>query len=662
MAFNLFAAASNARYDANLAQTIRGGITYGNLILQQNTKTVDGALIINGNITFSNTGPTTLALLNFDHTFNGGTIVNNTAADGSITSTSGGTFRFAGPDISQTLNGSDGGTYTFHNLIFSNPGTPTALRTRTIQQSCTVNGDITIDNALGDTINLLVVNIGANQLTKASASGTLTAGAFTAIYTSGTSNFDNTVASFTTRSLAQNSIVRFFGTTQNIPGITYGTIEILGTGTKTVTGAMDINGNLTRIANNAVIDLGAFSHTLAGDLRINSQALMIPSTSTLTLDGGNQSILFGALNNVIAAGTGTKTLVGSQIVNGNLTINNGVTFDANIRSITLLGNFINSGTGVFTQTTGTVTFNGTSASAQTITTNAASTFGSVFFNRPNASTSRTIQALSNFRVATNCSWGTGASNNSNVFDLNGFTVQVAGNWSFQGTSSSFLANNGTVEFNGTGTGTQLIQNINAAITYQSVIFSNSASKSLTNNTFNISGNVTINTGATVSTGVSMNIGGNWNNSGVFNQTGGTVTFNGGNQTISTSNFQGLTIAGTNTKTLTGDLNILGNLTISNGATLDVSASNFTLNVDNNFLISAGGTFVPRNGTVFINNTSTLNTGGSGAGQQFYNLTINSSPASVTASNAIRVNNNLTITTGTLAMGANNLFIGGSVDN
>ncbi len=659
-----FATASNARYDANLAQTIRGGITYGNLILQQNIKTVDGSLVINGNITFSNTvsPAATLALLNFDHTFNGSTIVNNTTADGSITSTSGGTFRFAGADVNQTLNGSDGGTYTFHNLVFSNPGTPTALRTKAIQQNCIVNGDITIDNALGDTINLLVVNIGANQLTKAAASGTLSAGAFTAIYTSGTSNFDNTVASFTTLSLAQNSIVRFFGTTQNIPGITYGTIEILGTGTKTVTGALDINGNLTRIANNATINLGAFNHTLAGDLRINSLTLLVPSTSTLTLDGTNQSLLTGTLNNLVISGSATKTLVGGLNINGDLTINNGTTFDANIRSITLLGNFINSGTGVFTQTTGTVTFNGTSATPQTISTNPASAFGSVFFNRPNASTSRTIQALSNFRVATNCSWGTGASNNSNVFDLNGFTVQVAGNWSFQGTSSSFLANNGTLEFNGAGTATQLIQNINAGITYQSVVFSNSASKSLTNNTFNISGNVTINTGASVSTGVSMNIGGNWNNNGVFNQTGGTVTFNGGNQTISTSNFQGLTIAGSNTKTLTGDLNILGNLTINNGATLDVSASNFTLNVDNNFLINTGGVFVPRNGTVFINNVSTLNTGGTGAGQQFFNLNINSSPLAVTASNAIRVNNNLTVLTGTLAMGANNLFIGGSVDN
>lgn len=648
---------SNTRYDAALAQTVRGNLTYGTLTLTSNTKTVDGPITVAGNIDLNSS--VTLALGTFAHTFTGATILNSATRNGSITSSAGGSFTFAGVDINQTVNTPGTGSYTFHDLVFIQNTTPTASRTRTFQGNVTVNGSLTATNTGGDASLLLVIDATTFTLTKGVASGTFSLGANVAYQTTGASNFSTTIAGYTTVSLNATSIIRFAGSpaNQDMPAITYGNVEISGNGNKVALGNLDVNGNFTRTANNAVFLPGAFSHTIAGNWNINSTTLIVPSTSTITFDGTTQNIFLSALNNVVFSGSGTKTLQGNQTVNGNLTISNGVTVDANTRTITLSGNWISSGTGAFSQTTGSVAFAGSSAVDQTITSNAANIFGNISLQRPTTS-SNVTRALTDIRVSGNFTFSATAGFNANIFDLNGFTGFIGGNWLFQGTSSQFLANNGTLNFNGAAS--QTIQNVNATITYFNLTFSGGGTKTLQNNNFTIAGNVNID-GVTVATTLNLNVAGNWVNTGTYNATGAsTVTFNGtGAQNIGATNFRNLTIAGTGTKTLTGNITVLGAFAINSGATLDVSGSNYNIQANGNFTVNAGGVFTPQNGSVAINNTSTVTMA---AGQTFYNLSINAPLLTVTAGSAITVSNDLEIVSGTFSLATNALNVGGNFTN
>ncbi len=142
--------------------------------------------------------------------------------------------------------------------------------------------------------------------------------------------------------------------------------------------------------------------------------------------------------------------------------------------------------------------------------------------------------------------------------------------------------------------------------------------------------------------------------GGFTPSGGTITMDGAASSNiglhSSANFYNLTIDRSGqTLTQTTGLNVLGNLTITNG-TLDASASNYGLNVAGNW--SNAGTYTSQSGTVTFNGAvaQTVTTGGSGVGKRFYNLTINNSYGTPDNTNdvdadAIYVSNTLTVTDG-----------------
>lgn len=144
----------------------------------------------------------------------------------------------------------------------------------------------------------------------------------------------------------------------------------------------------------------------------------------------------------------------------------------------------------------------------------------------------------------------------------------------------------------------------------------------------------------------LSVGGNWTNSAnstITNQ--GTITFNGsGTQTLSrtTGNevINNMVLSGTGTVQLARSLNIMQSLLISSG-TLDVSASNYTVNVagslTNNSIIN------PRQGLFNFNGTSAQTISGS-TNTQFYNLTLNNSNG-LTISSAQSLSNILTVTAG-----------------
>ncbi|MCI5056041.1 MAG: hypothetical protein MRY83_08020, partial [Flavobacteriales bacterium] len=139
-------------------------------------------------------------------------------------------------------------------------------------------------------------------------------------------------------------------------------------------------------------------------------------------------------------------------------------------------------------------------------------------------------------------------------------------------------------------------------------------------------------------------------------TTGTIRYTkNGDQCVTgnTTNFPSyanLSLEGSNTKTLNGDISVTGALSIDNNVILDVFAGNdynITLsgNLDNN------GTFLEQEGDFTFNGSSNqLITGGSEA--NFYNLNISNTGGAVQPSVDLDVNGNLTILAGTGVLDAN----------
>jgi hypothetical protein len=122
---------------------------------------------------------------------------------------------------------------------------------------------------------------------------------------------------------------------------------------------------------------------------------------------------------------------------------------------------------------------------------------------------------------------------------------------------SWTTSGNTVDYNGTGAQTI------AAFEYNNLTISGSRTSSpaitLQSGTINIAGN-----GSFTATGV-----------GSWTTTGNTVSYNGtGAQTIAAFEYNNLTIAGSNTKTLDGNTAVNGTLTLNN----DLTLSNFNLNL------------------------------------------------------------------------------------
>ncbi len=175
-------------------------------------------------------------------------------------------------------------------------------------------------------------------------------------------------------------------------------------------------------------------------------------------------------------------------------------------------------------------------------------------------------------------------------------------------------------------------------------------------------NITIESGASLTMGgaYNLNVYGNWtNNGGTFTAATGTVTFK--------STSTGKTIAGT----LTGTSKFY-NITF-NGIGGAWSFTN-DAEVANNFTITAGSVTAPGNLTVngswhnngtFTHNSGTVNLNGSGSqtingtfSTTFNNLTLNN-PAGATLSQSQTINGTLTLTSGTMTVGAYTLTIAGN---
>ena len=135
-------------------------------------------------------------------------------------------------------------------------------------------------------------------------------------------------------------------------------------------------------------------------------------------------------------------------------------------------------------------------------------------------------------------------------------------------------------------------------------------------TSNLSGTGVINMG----TGTLSIADDNITFSGTFSAGNGTVDFNrGGNQSIPAYTYHNLITSNSGTKTMSGAIQINGDLTIGAGTTLDVNdASDFTITIRGNWLHT--GTFNEHQGTVIFSggNFQTIT---ANPNETFHNLTI-----------------------------------------
>ncbi len=376
-------------------------------------------------------------------------------------------------------------------------------------------------------------------------------------------------------------------------------------------------------------------YTMSGNMTTTS------SFNNLTFNGASGVWDFGANSATVA---NDLTITAGSVV-------------APSTTLTVTGNYSNSGT--FTHNSGTVKFNATD-SGNTIAGTLSGATGK-FYNLTFDGVSGAWSFTSNpaVEVANNLTITNGTLTSTS--HASGLTV--TGNYSNAGT---FTHNSGTVIFNATDAGNTLAGTLSTTSSFYNLTFNGSGGAwSFTSNpAVEVANDLTITNGTLTSTSHAsgLTVTGNYSNSGTFTHNSGTMIFN--------ATDAGNTLAGT----LSGASSFY-NLTFNGGGGAWSFTSNPAVEVANDFTITAGtvtstsgnftvtgnysnsGTFTHNSGTMIFNATDAGNTLAgtlSGATGMFYNLTFNGSGGawSFTSNPAVEVNNDLTITAGTLTSTSN----------
>ncbi len=126
--------------------------------------------------------------------------------------------------------------------------------------------------------------------------------------------------------------------------------------------------------------------------------------------------------------------------------------------------------------------------------------------------------------------------------------------------------------------------------------------------------------------------------------------------VPVSSYYHLTTSNANTKTLLGDISVLGNVLIDAGSTLSVSGNNYDITVEGNWIHV--GTFDENNGNVIFSGASNQTIDGN-PDETFYDLTINKTGGNVRPidnSTDIYVTNDFVISAGTFETAGNTLVV------
>ncbi|MBM4166181.1 MAG: T9SS type A sorting domain-containing protein [Ignavibacteria bacterium] len=334
--------------------------------------------------------------------------------------------------------------------------------------------------------------------------------------------------------------------------------------------ALTINGNVS-LGSSTTFDGSSFTHNIIGNWTNNGT--FTGNTSTINFSGTN-AVISGTGNNnfnnvvisgngvtsnsvtninidgnISTSGTGTfshaagdgiltmsgasKTISGTGITFGNLTITNSVTTTT---SFSIAGNFVVNGT--FSASLGTMTISGSSKSISgsgTITMNAINVTGTI-------STSASFSLNSYLTVSGSLSATSGAvtfsgtttlSGTANLFNviLNGTKLQL-GTGSVLGVAGSLTLSAGTFDVTSTTPNTVDFNSTSSqsviGTTYNNVSFSGNATKTA-GSALTVNGDISINAGATFNASFyTHSLYGNWTNNGTFTASTSTIQFVGGN--------------------------------------------------------------------------------------------------------------------------------------
>ena len=269
-----------------------------------------------------------------------------------------------------------------------------------------VNGDLVIDGTYTGGTKVLELN-GVNVIID--GIGTISMGS--------TLNFTNgnkTIASAAVLNLSAGNLVIFSG------GISV-----------TNNGSLTIADDITANADNTWTNAANSSLKIGGELMANGDLVASASGNTVNYNGtGAQNVKTPTgsdYHHLSAEGSGTKTVLASLDLGGNLTIDGTATLDVatNTSDLNVAGNWTNNST--FTQGTQTVTMDG--SSAQTISGTSTTTFNNLVIN--NTGSGITLSAPVNTNATFTLTDGIVTTDNTNIITLaNASTVSGSSDASF----------------------------------------------------------------------------------------------------------------------------------------------------------------------------------------------------------------------------------------
>ncbi len=610
-----------------------------------------------------------------------------------------------GSNQSLILNAS-ASSVIFYNLTSSSSGTVTLQN-----DNLDINGDLSI--AASSTLDVSANNYNITVGGDWTNSGTF-------VERSGTVTFDGSASQIVTN----NGV----GTTKDFNNVTIsntagspGDAADVDSDAIKVTGTLTISDgqfqpetssdfvNVTISSSNGILKPVASSAlTISGDWNNSGPGTFTHNNSTVTFDGGqSQSVTSGSQSfyNLSTSTSSTAlTLQDAMVVANDLTIGANSTLDVKVsvnNALSVGGDWSNSGT--FEERSGTVTFNG--SGAQTITTGGTGStkdFNDILINNSATPEDATdVETSGSIKVSGTVTVSDGQFQPATLSDFENITlsasagilkvpssstITVSGAWNNSGGSSgSFVANSGTVTFDGGST--QTITSGNATF-YNATISNTSGAVSLGDKfDLNSSGTLRIDASAIFAlAGYEFDDnGGSITNNGTFQMNGdetlttGSLSIPGNTKFVDasgatlTTGLSGLVNVEFNSSGRTFTLGeslsyVTGNITIASNTTLDPSANNYGIELDGNWINN--GTFTIRSGTVSFSGSDTQTMSGTCS---FYNLTVNNSHSSnkVTPSSSVTVSNLLNVSDGILAapasdfddvtIGANgNLEISGNI--
>ncbi len=552
------------------------------------TLTVSKGLAVSGNVTIAAGGTIT-------HTVSAAiSLTGNWSNSGTYSGTkTSSAITFAG--TSQTLGGSS--VTPFRVLTINASSTTKLLVNATVANQLTVNG--TFDPNEASTFTLtgagkLVVNANGRILVKASTfagnygmSGTITM-AGTGVVDYGATNVNQTISQ----------------------SITYGTLRISGSGTKTLGNNLTaLNSTATNAGNiyvaSGILDLGGFTAnrgttTAGGTFTVAAGAtLRIPSTGTFPSNFASHAL--DTTSNVEYSGT-SQTV--SSETYGNLILGNSsgsVTKTMPTNSITVAGNLIatnGAGTALGFAAGASITVNGSITLGTGVTFNGGSSTHSFGVNWTNAGIYTGSSSTMTFNGANAIVAGTGTNNFFNVLvPRSGITIASNTSLTISGDLTASGVGYFTHQTGGTG-----------AITLSGT--SKSVSGPFIFNNLIVSG--------TITAASSFTIAGNLAVSGTLSTSAGTLAFTGSGKTISGNgsiSFRGLDISGT--LSTTNNFSVAGDLSVATTGSFSATAGTATFN-----------------GTTALSGTANLN-----------NVTLNGTKLQLTTDSVLGIAGAFTITSG-----------------